>query len=177
MQKLTVESDYERWSPADMLEDAHPTTRRVCFQGVRTFFIRRKGDRKCRSTGGEFGKTERPCECMREDFQCSVGYMRDHEGMNSNCIAVDPWTASSVCAKHWSFSVSIPAPYSKIPGNICEGGLEFRPTQEVCHQNVVVFVVVACVACIFFSRAWKSEWKPVKSRKLSIDEELRLLLD
>jgi len=144
---LTPESDYERWSPADMFEDAHPTKRRVCLQGIRTSFVRRKSSRACRSKVPQFGKEERPCACTLEDYRCSLGYARNSTGPSTKCVKSTAPEAADLCER-WVISAILIAPMTKLPDNRCDGGVNFTYTRVACTRNILLLLFWSLVLIV-----------------------------
>jgi len=139
-----VASDFETWSPADALEDAHESKRPVCLLGVRTRYLRRKPNRLCK-TGGTLGLTsldlrnDVPCQCSLADWACDVGFHHVAYSAGASC---DPLEGSSqpniskLCAATVSSHVEVTRGYTKSPGNRCQGGVDLSPRLELCPRNV-----------------------------------------
>jgi len=135
-------SDFEKWSPADSLEDAHVSKRPVCLFGVRSNYVRRKADRQCKTGSLQLTSSalrkDAPCRCVMEDFACDVGFYRASYEAQAPCEPMDgivPPNVTGVCAETTDTHVYVTRGYVKIAGNRCEGGLEFAPVKELCVGN------------------------------------------
>lgn len=136
-------SDFEKWSPADSLEDAHASTRPVCLQGVRTHYVRRKADKLCNTGLLQLApldlRKDTVCQCTIADWACAAGYQRMTYSADSPCEPLDGTKAPNVtqmCDATMDPSVQVTRGYVRIPGNRCEGGKDLSPIVEQCQSNV-----------------------------------------
>jgi len=136
------ESDYELWTPHDgRFGDAH------CFLGQHKTFVRRKQASKC--FNGEEHETVtkvEPCTCNEMDFECDIGYARtDGQGPclikegkgkkqtedEKTRMQQEMWTEE--CSEYGYYEVT--SGYRKIPGNMCEGGIDLNPYRYQCSTG------------------------------------------
>ena len=132
-------SDYELWTPHDgRFGDSK------CFLGQHKTFVRRKQDSKCYN-GEEHEAVTRiePCTCNEMDFECDIGYAR--EGGSGPCLEQETrlsdsekqrrqqemWTEQ--CEEFGYYEIS--QGYRKIPGDICEGGIDLAPYRYQCSTS------------------------------------------
>lgn len=116
------ESDYEKWSPTDGKEGHE------CLLGKKYVYIRRKKDAQCYN-GLTYEKKviTSNCQCTEEDYECDTGYGRSSpgapctllNGQKENQVHEPP----AVCVGYYTISQG----YRKIPGDTCEGGVQYEP--------------------------------------------------
>eukprot|EP00928_Gymnodinium_smaydae_P032521 TRINITY_DN23530_c0_g1_i1.p1 TRINITY_DN23530_c0_g1~~TRINITY_DN23530_c0_g1_i1.p1 ORF type:complete len:935 (+),score=174.78 TRINITY_DN23530_c0_g1_i1:31-2805(+) len=135
-------SDFERWSPADSLEDAHVSKRPVCFSGVKTRYLRRRADRQCKTVGIHLEpvnlRNDAPCPCTMADWACDAGFYRASYTLDAPCEPMPGFSrpnVSALCAATVEEYVNISRGYVKVPGNRCQGGTDLAPTRELCLDN------------------------------------------
>ena len=98
-------SDFERWSPADALEDAHASKRPACLLGARTRYVRRKAGRACRTAQRALApavdaRNDAPCQCVAADWACDEGFYRAAYVADARCeplAGATPPNASALC--------------------------------------------------------------------------------
>lgn len=141
----SVASDFERWSPADALEDAHMSKRPACLLGVRTSYVRRKADHRCKTKSAAVVlapldlRKDTPCLCTAEDWSCDAGFHHTSYEKGAPCEPLEAQpNLSSLCAETTARLVTVSQGYVKMPGSGCHGGVELSPKQEVCLGNVGV---------------------------------------
>eukprot|EP00747_Dinoflagellata_sp_TGD_P220000 gnl/TRDRNA2_/TRDRNA2_92021_c0_seq1.p1 gnl/TRDRNA2_/TRDRNA2_92021_c0~~gnl/TRDRNA2_/TRDRNA2_92021_c0_seq1.p1 ORF type:complete len:971 (+),score=184.46 gnl/TRDRNA2_/TRDRNA2_92021_c0_seq1:28-2940(+) len=136
-------SDFEKWSPGDALEDAQASKRQVCFQGVRTHYVRRKADHLCKTgvlrlAPVDFRKDE-PCLCTATDYACDTGFQRSSYSAEATCEPIEGVpqpNVSEMCSLTIDEHVKVTRGYQIIPGNRCSGGVNLLPTSQLCLVNV-----------------------------------------
>jgi len=105
-------SDFEAWAPSNGR----------CVMGRKMEVVRRKRDAACFTDIDEGDTTELrfDCPCTAADYECSVGYVRDHDGVCVRDAAVDlNYTLAQprFCPVGTSFDVS--RGYRKLAGDSC----------------------------------------------------------
>jgi len=137
-----TDSDFEKWSPSDANEDAHSIRRPTCVLGVRTYYVRRKHDRVCRTGAIKLPpldqRRDTPCSCTSADWACDAGYHRSSYTADSPCELLDGTNAPNItqlCAATFSAHVQATRGYARISGNRCSGGVDMSPTSEFCPLN------------------------------------------
>lgn len=131
------DSDYELWTPHDGRFGENK-----CFLGMHKTYVRRKQDAKCYN-GEEHEAVTRvePCTCNEMDYECDIGYSRQ-EGSSGPCLEQETrltpeekqlrqqelWTEQ--CEEFGYYEVT--QGYRKVPGNICEGGIDLSPYRYQC---------------------------------------------
>jgi len=136
-------SDFEKWSPADAMEDAQTSKRPVCLLGTRTYYIRRKAEKPCqtgllRLSSLDLRKDE-PCLCTKTDWGCDIGFHRTVYTAGANCEAFENTpqpNLSQLCTETTSSHVHLTRGYRRAPGNRCTGGVDLSPKTELCPGNV-----------------------------------------
>lgn len=138
----TTDSDFEKWSPADGLEDAQTSRRPVCVLGVKTYYVRRKADKVCRTGTTKLPpldlRKDTPCECTAADWACDIGYHRSSYSKEASCELLDGSSAPNVtqlCDATIFPDVAVTRGYTKIIGNRCSGGVDLSPLHEACPNN------------------------------------------
>ncbi|CAK0893248.1 unnamed protein product [Prorocentrum cordatum] len=143
----TSASDFEKWSPADAMEDAHESRRTACWLGVRTRYTRRRADRACRTVAQALMlaprdlRTDAPCPCTSADWTCAPGFRRATYGRGAPCEpaeAQDAPNVSSLCAGTAEEEVLVSRGYVRLAGNGCQGGVDLSPRAEACAANAGV---------------------------------------
>eukprot|EP00445_Apocalathium_hangoei_P003221 CAMPEP_0203848418 /NCGR_PEP_ID=MMETSP0359-20131031/5585_1 /ASSEMBLY_ACC=CAM_ASM_000338 /TAXON_ID=268821 /ORGANISM="Scrippsiella Hangoei, Strain SHTV-5" /LENGTH=944 /DNA_ID=CAMNT_0050764013 /DNA_START=111 /DNA_END=2945 /DNA_ORIENTATION=- len=136
-------SDFERWSPADALEDSHASKRPSCILGARTKYIRRKAGKACRTGAVKPApvdlRSDSLCECTAADWACDVGFHRASYAPGAGCEPLEGVALPNVtamCEATVMDRVAVTRGYAKLPGNACSGGLDLAPSLEVCPGNV-----------------------------------------
>jgi hypothetical protein len=135
-------SDFERWSPADALEDAHSSKRSVCFFGVRTNYVRRRPDHLCKTGALRLSpnnlRMDTACQCEMSDYACDVGFYRASYEREAPCVPLESSfrpNVTGLCGATTSEYVQVTQGYVKIPGNRCNGGRDLSPKSELCITN------------------------------------------
>jgi len=135
-------SDFEKWSPADSLEDSHASKRPACLLGVRTSYVRRKAKSACKSVVVQMAPRDKiyavPCECGNADYTCDSGFFRSTYDKDAKCEVMDGVVQpnlTQMCAAITASKVEVTRGYKKIPGNRCEGGADLSPAVEICVGN------------------------------------------
>ena len=133
----TPESDYELWTPHDgRFGEAR------CFLGMHKTYVRRKQDSLC-FNGEEHEAVTRvePCTCTEIDFECDLGYYRE-AGATGPCIEQETRLTEvekqrmlqdlqiEQCDEYGYYEIT--QGYRKIPGNVCEGGIDLSPYRYHC---------------------------------------------
>ena len=99
-----------------------------CTLGRRVRYVRRKSDARCFNPV-EAEAVMTPCGCTAEDWVCAAGYSRKMEkGLCQPEGAPEYSEPPSNCTGNFTRYLG----YTKAPGNVCEGGVEFVPTVEEC---------------------------------------------
>mmetsp|Transcript_53236 Transcript_53236/g.98302 ORF Transcript_53236/g.98302 Transcript_53236/m.98302 type:complete len:893 (-) Transcript_53236:210-2888(-) len=136
-------SDFEKWSPADALEDAHTTKRPVCMLGLKTSYVRRRADHACKTGAARLApldlRKDAPCECTAADWACDVGYHRAAYTEGSACEPLEEVAlpnVSKMCTETIAEQIFVTKGYVKIPGNRCRGGVDLSPQREICEINI-----------------------------------------
>jgi hypothetical protein len=139
----TSDSDFEKWSPADGLEDAQASRRPVCVLGVKTYYVRRKADRTCRTGMTKLApldlRKDTPCECTAADWSCDIGYYRASYTKDASCELLEGSKAPNVtqlCDATLAQDVAVTRGYTKIVGNRCSKGVDLSPMREICPNNL-----------------------------------------
>jgi len=135
-------SDFERWAPADALEDAHASKRPACLLGARTQYVRRKPGRLCKTGDVKPApldlRADTPCECTAADWACDVGFHRASYLPKATCEPLDGRAqpnVSALCSATTDGHVLVTRGYVKSPGNRCSGGVDLSPRPEPCPGN------------------------------------------
>eukprot|EP00927_Polykrikos_kofoidii_P077178 TRINITY_DN74149_c0_g1_i1.p1 TRINITY_DN74149_c0_g1~~TRINITY_DN74149_c0_g1_i1.p1 ORF type:complete len:1034 (-),score=145.73 TRINITY_DN74149_c0_g1_i1:70-3171(-) len=156
-------SDFEKWSPADSLEDAHVSRRPSCLHGVKTRYLRRRADRQCKTgrvqlTPVDFRK-DTPCECSIGDWACDVGFYRAIYHPDAICEPqegnVQP-NVTALCSATTLEHVMVTRGYVKTPGNRCVGGKDLSAQSEVCVGNTGFSALFRNAVALRFSHVNKS---------------------
>mmetsp|Transcript_52258 Transcript_52258/g.167534 ORF Transcript_52258/g.167534 Transcript_52258/m.167534 type:complete len:883 (+) Transcript_52258:63-2711(+) len=135
-------SDFETWSPADALEDAHASKRPVCMLGIRTHYVRRKPDRACKTGLLRLApldlRKDLPCQCTSADWACDAGFYRATYVAGAPCEPLDGTAqpnVSSLCAATTASHIHVTRGYRKLPGDRCSAGVDLSPRLEPCPGN------------------------------------------
>lgn len=108
-------------------------------------FIRRKQSALC-FNGEEHEQVTRvePCTCTEMDFECDIGYFRQ-AGSSGPCIEQETRLTAEekarvqqemqieMCEEFGYYEVT--QGYRKIPGNVCEGGIDLSPYRYSCSTT------------------------------------------
>jgi hypothetical protein len=136
------DSDFEKWSPSDALEDAHASRRPVCILGARTSYIRRKPDHTCKTGSTKLApldlRKDIPCDCTAADWACDVGFHRTSYTADATCELLGGSPAPNVtklCDATLAAEVLVTRGYTKVIGNRCTGGVNLSPRHEPCPGN------------------------------------------
>jgi len=109
------DSDYEDWV-------AHSHQEGGCMLGFNETFRRLKQDSWCyNGRAYAVSKTEKPCPCTVDDFDCDFGYMRQE---NVDKCVEDPSLKDKqihICRRNHEENI-VAVGYHKIPGDKCKGG-------------------------------------------------------
>uniref|UniRef100_T1IZM8 Sortilin-related receptor n=1 Tax=Strigamia maritima TaxID=126957 RepID=T1IZM8_STRMM len=123
--KKCTSEDYKSWSPSDGLTSEY----RHCLLGQEEIYQRRISTRKCYN-GRDYERvvTVETCECRFEDFECDVGFKMEEKKqrfcVHDNSSNIDPFAIPESCKSGSFFNRS--KGYRKIPGDVCEEGIESR---------------------------------------------------
>ena len=134
-----ADSDYELWTPHDGRFGESK-----CFLGQHKTYTRRKQDSKC-FNGEQHESITRidPCTCNEMDYECDIGYTRvEGQGPcletgrhknpeNESIIQQEVWNEQ--CEEFGYYEVT--QGYRKIPGDICEGGIDLAPYRYQCNTG------------------------------------------
>jgi len=125
-ERSCTDSDYELWSPYDSITDSEH-----CELGAQVNYRRRRRLADCYMGDQEEQSNPVPCPCVREDFECDVCY----ELIQGFCQLMDECTDSTINCTNGR--LKHPTGYRRIPGDICEGGVDLSATYEECGEPVV----------------------------------------
>jgi len=119
------DSDYEIWSPFD------PRRKSYCFLGRKSFYIRKKEDRKCYNdiAFSPAIRTEN-CKCTEEDYECDIGFMRKEN--EATCTSTQPVNINIDKYCLYASSYNISSGYRKIVGDSCQEGIMHDPLIITC---------------------------------------------
>ena len=143
------ESDYETWSPSD------GTTGHECLLGKKYIYIRRKRETQCYN-GLNYEKKAivQNCLCTESDYECDVGFGRNSPGDPCTPLSgkneTDVHEPPAICVGYYTISKG----YRKIPGDTCEGGVQYEPLLIRCPYNGiysslgVIFLVLIVFAAV-----------------------------
>lgn len=125
-------SDYQYWSPSDMLNDD-------CLLGRRMDYVRRRRDRECINplsyTPQSFVSK---CPCTREDYMCDDCFIESNDGKSCEfdemaCPDRDPFKPPEKCEGTWLKTKG----YQLVPGTMCdtEEGEDLTPERVSCSPS------------------------------------------
>ncbi|KAL9003755.1 MAG: hypothetical protein Q9188_003395 [Gyalolechia gomerana] len=121
------EKDFERWT-ARVDEDGKAS----CVMGRKQFYKRRKADADCFIREKDFEEIEprlEPCECTEEDFECDYNFVLSKDG--KECVPDGPLPdPKGACKGDDAKKYKASSGYRKIPGNMCEGGVNLEEEKE-----------------------------------------------
>jgi len=138
----SADSDFEKWSPSDSLEDHQASQRPSCVLGVRSSYVRRKPDRACKTGATKLPpldlRKDTPCQCTAADWACDAGYHRAAYTADAPCELFEdsaPPNVTQLCINTFDEHVEVTRGYTRIPGNRCNGGIDLSPMREMCPGN------------------------------------------
>jgi sortilin len=114
------DSDYTSWTAHELNDD------NGCLLGIAEQFKRLKPDSFCRNTDSHLGGlavAATPCKCTEDDYECEYGYY-SKVGSTTCTPLVEGQVVDHICDKNGHLEMLQMKPYRKIPGDVCEGGVQ-----------------------------------------------------
>lgn len=119
------DKDFEDWT-ARVIDG-----KASCVMGRKQFYKRRKANANCFIREKDFQEIKpefETCKCTEEDFECDYNFVRSEDG--KECVRDGPLPDPKGACKDGAKKYKASSGYRKIPGNVCEGGVDLEEEKE-----------------------------------------------